>query len=183
MEVITEQSFLDTLQKENIDPNTLQEKVVLNLKEKGLHLATAESCTGGLISKKITEVSGSSEVFDCGVCSYANFIKNKVLGVDNNILETCGAVSAECAMAMAKGVAELANADIGVSTTGIAGPTGGTDTKPVGLVYIGVSTPECDFAVKTLLAENKNNNRERVRELATACAIYLVYKNICNKKL
>ena len=180
MEVITEKSFLDTLKKENIDPNTLQEKVVLNLKEKGLHLATAESCTGGLISKKITEVSGSSEVFDCGVCSYANFIKNKVLGVDNNILETCGAVSAECAMAMAKGVAELANADIGVSTTGIAGPTGATATKPVGLVYIGIYTKEKNYAIKTFLSENNKNNRKTVRELASWVALYKVLGETLN---
>ncbi len=180
MEVITEKSFLDTLQKENIDPKTLQEKVVLSLKEKGLHLATAESCTGGLISKKITEVSGSSEVFDCGVCSYANFIKNKVLGVDEEILQTKGAVSAECAMAMAKGVAKLANADIGVSTTGIAGPTGGTDTKPVGLVYIGIYTSQKNYAIKTFLSENGENNRKTVRELASWVALYKVLDETVN---
>ena len=180
MEVITEKSFLCTLKNENLDPDTLQQKVVDALKAKGLRLATAESCTGGLVSKKITEISGSSEVFDCGVCSYANFIKHKVLGVSNDILETCGAVSEECAMAMAKGVAELANADIGVSTTGIAGPTGGTDTKPVGLVYIGIYTKQKNYAIKTFLSENNKNNRKTVRELASWVALYKVLKETVN---
>ena len=179
--IITEESLLKELEQNNIALNSINEIVVKALAENNMKLATAESCTGGMISKKITEVSGASAVFDCGVCSYSNEIKNKVLGVDKAVLDTHGAVSAETAKQMAKGVRLLSNSDIAVSTTGIAGPTGGTDTKPVGLVYIGVSTSECDFAVKTLLAENKNNSRERVRELATACAIYLVYKNICNK--
>ena len=143
-----------------------------------MKIATAESCTGGLISKKITEVSGSSAVFDCGVCSYSNEIKSKVLGVDKAVLDTLGAVSAETAMQMAKGVRLLANSDIAVSTTGIAGPTGATPQKPVGLVYIGLSTAQGDIAVKALLAENKTNTRERVRELAAATALYLAYKNI-----
>lgn len=174
MEVVTEKSFLDDLEKENINPETLQEKVVEALKKKGLHLATAESCTGGLVSEKITEVSGSSEVFDCGICSYANFIKHKVLGVDEEILKTKGAVSAECAMEMAKGVAKIAKADIGVSTTGIAGPTGGTATKPVGLVYIGVYTKDKNYAVKTLLNEKEENSRNKVRKLASWVALYKV---------
>ena len=148
------------------------------LAENNMKIATAESCTGGLISKKITEVSGSSAVFDCGVCSYSNEIKSKVLGVDKAVLDTLGAVSAETAKQMAKGVRLLANSDIAVSTTGIAGPTGGTPQKPVGLVYIGISTAQGDIAVKALLAENKTNTRERVRELAMAGALYLAYKNI-----
>lgn len=177
---ITEESFLKELEENNIEFSSINELLVKTLAEKNIKLATAESCTGGLISKKITEVSGSSAVFDCGVCSYSNQIKNKVLGVENSVLDTLGAVSAETAMQMAKGVRLLADSDIAVSTTGIAGPTGGTATKPVGLVYIGISTSEREFAVKTLLAENKTNTRARVRELATACASYLVYKNICN---
>lgn len=178
---ITEESLLKELEQNNIDLNSINELLVKTLAENNMKIATAESCTGGLISKKITEVSGSSAVFDCGVCSYSNEIKNKVLGVDKAVLDTLGAVSAETAKQMAKGVRLLSNSDIAVSTTGIAGPTGGTDTKPVGLVYIGISTAEGDIAVKALLAENKNNTREKVRELATACASYLAYKNICNK--
>ena len=175
---ITEESLLKELEQSNIDLNSINELVVKALAENNMKIATAESCTGGLISKKITEVSGSSAVFDCGLCSYSNEIKNKVLGVDKAVLDTLGAVSAETAKQMAKGVILLANSDIAVSTTGIAGPTGGTPQKPVGLVYIGLSTTQGDIAVKALLAENKNNTRERVRELATAGALYLAYKNI-----
>lgn len=175
---ITEESLLKELEQSNIDLNSINELVVKALAENNMKIATAESCTGGLISKKITEVSGSSAVFDCGVCSYSNEIKNKVLGVDKAVLDTLGAVSAETAKQMAKGVRLLANSDIAVSTTGIAGPTGATPQKPVGLVYIGLSTAQGDIAVKALLAENKNNTRERVRELATAGALYLAYKNI-----
>lgn len=175
---ITEESLLKELEQSNIDLNSINELVVKVLAENNMKIATAESCTGGLISKKITEVSGSSAVFDCGVCSYSNEIKNKVLGVDKAVLDTLGAVSAETAKQMAKGVRLLANSDIAVSTTGIAGPTGATPQKPVGLVYIGLSTAQGDIAVKALLAENKNNTRERVRELATAGALYLAYKNI-----
>ncbi len=175
---ITEESLLKELEESNIDLNSINELVVKALAENNMKIATAESCTGGLISKKITEVSGSSAVFDCGVCSYSNEIKNKVLGVDKAVLDTLGAVSAETAKQMAKGVRLLSNSDIAVSTTGIAGPTGATPQKPVGLVYIGLSTAQGDIAVKALLAENKTNTRERVRELAAATALYLAYKNI-----
>lgn len=178
---ITENSLLKELEESNIDLNSINELVVKALSENNMKIATAESCTGGLISKKITEVSGSSAVFDCGVCSYSNEIKNKVLGVDKAVLDTLGAVSAETAKQMAKGVRLLSNSDIAISTTGIAGPTGGTPQKPVGLVYIGISTAQGDIAVKALLAENKNNTREKVRELATASALYLAYKNIYNQ--
>ena len=178
--IITEESLLKELEQNNIALNSINEIVVKALAENNMKLATAESCTGGMISKKITEVSGASAVFDCGVCSYSNEIKNKVLGVDKAVLDTLGAVSAETAKQMAKGVRLLSNSDIAVSTTGIAGPTGGTADKPVGLVFIGISTKNGDIAVKALLAENKSNTRERVRELATAGALYLAYKEICD---
>ena len=177
---ITEETLLKELEQDNIALNSINELVVKVLEKNNMKIATAESCTGGMISKRITDVSGSSAVFDCGVCSYSNEIKNKILGVDKAVLDTLGAVSAETAKQMAKGVRLLSNSDIAVSTTGIAGPTGGTPTKPVGLVYIGISTKKGDFAVKALLAENKSNTRERVRELATASALYLAYKEICD---
>lgn len=180
MLTITEESLLKELEERKIALSSINELVVNVLAENNMKIATAESCTGGMISKRITEVSGSSAVFDCGVCSYSNEIKNKVLGVDKAVLDTLGAVSAETAMQMAKGVRLLSNSDIAVATTGIAGPTGDTPTKPVGLVYIGISTKKGDFALKALLAENKTNTRERVRELATAVALYLAYKEICD---
>lgn len=173
---VTEESFLNELKENSINFNSINKVLVAELIRQKIKVATAESCTGGFISKKITEVSGSSAVFDCGVCSYSNEIKAKVLGVDKNVLDTLGAVSAETAQQMAQGVKTLANSHIGVSTTGIAGPTGGTNEKPVGLVYIGVSTPQKLFAVKALFSENERNSRERVRELATAYAMYIVYK-------
>lgn len=176
METITEKSFDHILKTEHINGCDLQRLVVERLKENSLKLATAESCTGGLISKKITEISGASEVFDFGVCSYANFIKHKILGVSEVTLEKYGAVSARCAVEMAKGAALAANADIGVSTTGIAGPTGGTAEKPVGLVYIGLYTKDCCCAFKTLLNENGRNNRQKVRELASQIALYKVLR-------
>ncbi|MEE0264499.1 MAG: nicotinamide-nucleotide amidohydrolase family protein [Acutalibacteraceae bacterium] len=178
IQVVTEEGFLKELEENCIEFSNINKLLVKALTEKNMKIATAESCTGGLISKSITEVSGSSAVFDCGVCSYSNDIKSKVLSVDKNTLDTLGAVSAETAMQMAKGVRLLSGSDMAISTTGIAGPTGGTDTKPVGLVYIGLSTPAKKIAVKALLSQNKANTRARVRELAAACAMYLAYKEI-----
>ena len=126
MITLTETDIIQLLRKNNLNADTLQENVVQTLAKKGLKVATAESCTGGLVSERITRVSGSSEVFDCGICSYSNEIKHKVLGVNEETLSVLGAVSAETAIQMAEGVKKLSNADIGISTTGIAGPTGGT---------------------------------------------------------
>ena len=113
-------------------------KLVNYLRENKLHIASAESCTGGIIAAAITDVPGSSEVFDCGVVSYGENIKHSVLGVSENVLKKNGAVSFACASMMAEGVASLAKAEIGVSTTGFAGPGGGTEADPVGTVFIGV---------------------------------------------
>ena len=146
MVALTDIDIIQLLRKNNLNQDTLQEDVVAKLRELGLKVATAESCTGGLISERITRVSGSSEVFDCGVCSYANAIKSKVLGVSEETLAILGAVSAETAIQMAEGVKKLSGADIAVSTTGIAGPTGGTAEKPVGLVFVGVCTKDKAYA-------------------------------------
>lgn len=109
------------------------------LRERGLTLAVAESCTGGLLASLITDVPGSSDYFLGGVVAYSNEVKERVLGVPGEVLRTVGAVSPECARAMAEGVRRLLGADIALSTTGIAGPTGATSTKPVGLVYVGLA--------------------------------------------
>ena len=103
-----------------------------------LTIATAESCTGGLISNRITNISGSSNYFERGVITYSNRAKIELLNVPSVTIEQFGAVSPETATAMAVGVKELAHTDIGLGVTGIAGPTGGTPEKPVGLVYIGI---------------------------------------------
>lgn len=169
--------FSDILKKENIDMKQIPELLVSKLKENHMKIATAESCTGGMLSKEITTVSGASMVFDCGVCSYANEIKNKVLGVSSKALSDFGAVSKEVAVEMARGVRKLANADIGVSTTGIAGPTGGTKEKPVGLVYVGISTENEEFFEKLLL-NDKDYNREEIRGMATYIALYIAFSKI-----
>lgn len=175
MVTLTDSDIVQLLRKNNINQYTLQEDVVAKLRETGKRVATAESCTGGLISERITRVSGSSEVFDCGVCSYANSIKTKLLGVSEETLTIPGAVSAETAMQMAEGVKKLSGADIAVSTTGIAGPTGGTAEKPVGLVYLGVCTKEKTYAVKLMLGGvDSLNTRTYIRRLASDAALFMV---------
>ncbi len=170
--------FLQILKDENIDMDNLSAMVVQALLAKGLRIATAESCTGGMISSLITDNSGASAVFDYGVCTYANHIKNKMLSVKEETLNSYGAVSEKTAMEMARGVRIAANADLGISTTGIAGPLGGSVYKPVGLVYIGISTKEKLLSHKVLLSENAQPQRRRIRELASACALYFALKEI-----
>jgi PncC family amidohydrolase len=169
--------LLELFTQENIRETELPELLVSALTKKKKRIATAESCTGGMISTAITSVSGASGVFDCGVCSYANFIKYKIIGVREETLSTYGAVSDRTAAEMARGVRLLSGADIGISTTGIAGPLGGTPYKRVGLVYIGVSIALGLHTEKMLLGEN-NADRERIRELATAAALYFALKAI-----
>ena len=117
-------------------------KVAELLKHKKLTVATAESCTGGLIGHTLTNISGSSEYYDRGIISYSNRAKMELLGVKEETLKKYGAVSDQTAREMAMGVRERSKVDIGIATTGIAGPTGGTKEKPVGLVYIGLSVKE-----------------------------------------
>ncbi len=171
--------FLELLEKEHIAEDDLPQLLVDMLIKKKLRIATAESCTGGMISAAITSVSGASGVFDCGVCSYANFIKSKLVDVKEETLATYGAVSDKTAMEMARGVRILSGADVGVSTTGIAGPLGGTPYKPVGLVYIGVST-EMGLKYEKMLLGEGDNDRRRIRELATSAALYFALKAIEN---
>ena len=156
-----------------IDVGDLQTALVQELSSKGLKIATAESCTGGLISKRITEVSGSSEVFGYGACTYANEAKIKLLNVKPETLERFGAVSPQTAQEMAEGIRRLSGADIGISTTGIAGPTGGTDEKPVGLVYVGISSPWHNQVVELKLSRGHSSERELIRWLAASNAINL----------
>ena len=172
------QEFLKLLNEENINIKDLSQMVVNKLSEKSLRLSTAESCTGGMISSLVTDVSGSSSVFDFGVCTYANHIKHKVLGVKEETLNTYGAVSEKTAMEMARGARLSSGADIAVSTTGIAGPLGGSQYKPVGLVYIGISTENKLLSHKVLLSEGTQPQRRRIRELGCACALYFVLKEI-----
>ncbi len=108
-------------------------------RDKGLKLATAESCTGGLVAANLTAIAGSSDVVERGFVTYSNEAKMELLGVSKTTLETHGAVSAETARAMAEGALAHSHADVAVSVTGIAGPGGATETKPVGLVHLGLA--------------------------------------------
>lgn len=147
-----------------MDKNTI-ERMVEVLKARAISIATAESCTGGLLGKSITDVSGSSAVYPGGVISYCNRIKHQILGVDQALLDTLGPVSGSVARQMAEGVRRVIGADLGISVTGIAGPNSDDSGKPVGLVYIAASDGqttlirECHFqgdrtAVRTQAAES-----------------------------
>ncbi len=128
----------------------LAEEIGELLRSKGLSIAVAESCTGGKLGDMITEASGSSDYFLGGIVSYGNQAKLELLGVDKSTLDSKGAVSEEVALQMAAGVRRKLHSDIGVGITGIAGPTGGTITKPVGLVYIAVSSDKDAVCVKNM---------------------------------
>ncbi len=144
------------------------------LTERGLTIAVAESCTGGLITDRITNVGGSSTYFERGVVAYSNKSKIELLGIPEELIKTHGAVSKEVAEAMATGVRRIARTDIGLSTTGIAGPTGGSEEKPVGRVWIGYSDKDMTLALKFNLGEN----RIRVKERATHAALELVRRRV-----
>ncbi|MDD3153403.1 MAG: CinA family protein [Victivallaceae bacterium] len=148
------------------------ESLVRLLTERKLTVATAESCTGGLVAGAITSVPGSSEVFPGGVVSYANRIKETVLHVPSGVLEQHGAVSAECAEAMLDGVRALLGAECAVCTTGIAGPGGGTKEKPVGLVYIGAVSPERRMVLKQFFS----GGRDLIRRQAVERALELLWE-------
>lgn len=144
-----------------LDGVSLQGVLGSILKEKNLTLGIAESCTGGSLSSMITEIPGSSDYFKGSVIAYDNDIKMELLGVKGEDLEKHGAVSREVALQMARGVRKKLETDYGLSTTGIAGPGGGTEDKPVGTVWIAVSSKEGDFAVKHNYAFKRMNNIRR----------------------
>ena len=159
-----------------IDVDSLERAVVESLCRKGLTLATAESCTGGLISKRITDISGCSDVFLGGCVTYSNEAKMKLLGVKSETLEAYGAVSEQTAAEMAKGVRERLGADIGVSATGIAGPLGGTPEKPVGTVYVGISSERGEQVRRLSLSSMRS--REYIR-IVTAGNAYDMILKLC----
>ena len=144
----------------------LLNKVSDELKKRHLSVATAESCTGGLLAHTLTNISGSSEYFDRGVVSYSNQSKIDLLGVSEKTLKHYGAVSEQTAKAMAVGIKERSSVDIGISTTGIAGPTGGTKEKPVGLVYIAISTENDVIVKKYQFPGNRLQNKESTCNMA-----------------
>lgn len=159
-----------------IDCETIENALVKALISSKKTLACAESCTGGLIAKRITDVSGCSEVFLGGAVSYANSAKEKLLGVSSSTLEEFGAVSEQTAIEMARGIRKALGSDIGISTTGVAGPLGGTKQKPVGTVFVGVSTEKGDFAKHLTLSSKRE--RSYIRTLASSNALILALDQI-----
>ena len=149
---------------------TTAEKLVKVLIDKKLTCATAESCTGGGVGHAITRVAGSSAVFWGGIISYDNSVKHGVLGVPEEVLATKGAVSSECAAAMAEGARQLLNTDLAVSITGIAGPGGGSADKPVGLVWFGLASAAGTTTDKKIFP----GDREAVRTAAIEHALNLL---------
>ena len=137
----------------------LLNKIYFELKRQKLTIATAESCTGGLIGHTLTNVSGSSEYFERGIISYSNTAKVELLGVSESLLKEQVAVSEEVAKTMAENVRKRSDVNIGISTTGIAGPLGGTKEKPVGLVYIGVSTEKDNIVKKFIFTGDRIQNK------------------------
>ncbi len=161
------------------DAENMAFKAVEMLKEKHLTCSTAESCTGGLVAKLITDVPGSSEVFHCGIVSYSNDIKEKILGVKNETLAEFGAVSENTAYEMAEGVSEISGADISVSVTGMAGPTSDEPGKPVGLIFFGVRT---DKKTKTYRHQTfyEDSVRNSNRIFASYTALQYIFKEAEN---
>lgn len=156
--------------------DTLQDCIGRLLSKNNFTVSVAESCTGGMVSHLLTSVPGSSSYYLGSVTAYSNSVKESVLNVPDDIIVKYGAVSSECAAAMADGVRELTGSDFAVSTTGIAGPGGGTDEKPVGLVWIGISTPNGTETFKILNKGDRQRNIER----SSASALNFLRKAIIN---
>lgn len=153
---------------------TLEKAIGDLLRERHLSISTAESCTGGTVASMITSIPGSSDYFKGSVVAYGNHIKTKVLGVDERDLSLHGAVSEQVVKTLARGVRELMDSDYGIATSGIAGPDGGTEDKPVGTVWIAVSGPEIEVA----LLYNFGENRGRTITRASITAINMLRKSI-----
>ena len=160
-----------------VDVGDLQTALVRELAARGLQVATAESCTGGYVAKRLTDVSGASEVFECGVVTYSNRMKHQLLGVSQQTLDTFGAVSEETAREMAAGVRRLSGAEIGISVTGNAGPEP-SEGKEVGLVYIGVDSPEMSRVFMLQVNRRDQDARETIRYLASSHALSLILKAV-----
>lgn len=165
--------FCDT-QRRDYAGDKSEYLLVERLTAKQMTVAVCESCTGGLISKRITNVPGASRVFGYGLCTYANEAKIKLLGVKRETLEKYGAVSENTALEMAEGMIALSGADLAVSTTGIAGPGGGSEEKPVGLVYIGICAKDGFRKVKRMqFGALSDPSRENIRHAASCEALLL----------
>jgi nicotinamide-nucleotide amidase len=154
------------------DPRSLARAVLDLCRARGIRIATAESCTGGLVAAALTAIAGSSDVVECGFVTYSNAAKQKLLGVPAPTLLQYGAVSGETAAAMAKGALKRSGADLAVSITGIAGPAGGSRQKPVGLVYFAAASRDGKMLKRRCLLGNIG--RRRVRERSVVEALLLL---------
>jgi len=160
------------------DSESPEELVGRLLKEKKMKLAVAESCTGGLLASKLTSIPGSSDYFDRGVITYSNQAKTQILGVPEEIINKFGAVSPQVAEAMAKGIVKTSGADLGIAVTGIAGPGGGSEEKPVGLVYIGLGNRTKAWVEKFLFGQD----RLIIRERTVYAALNIIRLHLLGKK-
>ena len=151
-----------------VDGEALEDVIGRGLRARGLTVATAESCTGGLVASRFTDVAGSSDYVKGGIVSYTNEVKVESLGVDCQVLTTHGAVSEPVARAMAEGVRRVLHADFGVSITGLAGPGGGTEETPVGTVYIAVAEPNGTHAEKNIFTGTRKQVKFRASQAALA---------------
>ena len=161
-------------QTNEVTPDNLDKlvtDVVKLLLIKGVTIATAESCTGGLLSELITSVPGASKIFEIGVCTYSNKIKHEYLGVPKNLFKQYGAVSRQVALAMVAGLQKQSGADICISVTGTAGPGGGTPEKPVGTVYVGISCGKKRIVKLLKLWQLEDKSRDNIR-MNTAYRIF-----------
>jgi nicotinamide-nucleotide amidase len=151
----------------SVGETTLDDVVAELLRNSGLTLAVAESCTGGLIAKRITDITGSSRYFQEGVVTYSNAAKSRLLGVPTDLLAACGAVSAECASAMSGGVQSASGCDLGLAVTGVAGPDGGSSDKPVGTVFISLASSDGTRTERFLF----HGSRDEIRILTAWTAL------------
>lgn len=156
---------------------TVEQRCYEALKARGVTFAAAESCTGGLIAKRLTDIPGASQTFLGGVVSYTNAVKQHVLGVPASLLETYGAVSAPVARAMAMGVRVLTGSDLALSVTGLAGPAGDDRGSPVGTVFTALSTPQGVFVRQLALG----GDRERIRTLSAHHALDLLRRYLTDQ--
>ena len=159
-----------------VDVGTIENAVVMALHKKGVTLSAAESCTGGLIAKRITDISGCSDVFFGGCVTYTNDVKRKLIGVSQETLDEFGAVSWQTACEMARGVRLATGSDIGVSATGIAGPSGGSEQTPVGTVFLGISTKHGEEYRKLSLSSMRS--REYIRQASATNAFDMILKKL-----
>lgn len=155
----------------------LAQQVVILSKERGIRIAMAESCTGGMVAAALTEIPGSSEVLERGYVTYSNLSKQQMLGVSSLQIEQHGAVSAEVAMAMAEGALHASEATLTISLTGIAGPSGGSEAKPVGTVFIA-----CAMKGKNTLVQRHlfPGNRQEIRNAACKTALTILIRQLQN---